>query len=107
MRSCGVNWNTSTISSVPRVTRPREPFNTECLVGLRQANLPLCSRALDASALRGASAAITTADQNVMGLALRHPCCNDTNIVHELHPHASVRIRILAIEIDCARASIE
>ena len=96
MRSCGVNWNTSTISSLPRVTRPREPFNTQCLVGL-----------LDASALRGASAAITTADQNVMGLALRHPCCNDTNIVHELQPHASVRIRILAIEIDCARASIE
>ena len=88
------------IVTVPRVTRPRKPFKTKCLVCLRQADLPLCSRALDASALRGASVAITTAGPNVIGLALRHPCCHDTNtnLAPELHPHASVRNRILAIE---------
>ena len=61
---------------------------------------------LEARALRGARVAITTAEQNVVGLAHRDPYCHDTNtnLAHELHPQARFGKRILASELTWARS---
>mmetsp|Transcript_63498 Transcript_63498/g.168243 ORF Transcript_63498/g.168243 Transcript_63498/m.168243 type:complete len:352 (+) Transcript_63498:1029-2084(+) len=70
------------------------------LVCLGQTNLPRCSRVLDSSPLRGPCATVTTADKNMVSLALSHASSNNTNtnLAHKLHTHASVGIRILAVE---------
>ena len=97
------------IVTVPRVTQPRESFNTKCLVCLRQADLPLCSRALDASAFRGASVAVTTAGQNVVALRfVTHAATTPTPTLHTsstLTP--AIGFAFLLSKINGARSSIE
>mmetsp|Transcript_62362 Transcript_62362/g.174233 ORF Transcript_62362/g.174233 Transcript_62362/m.174233 type:complete len:1082 (+) Transcript_62362:2016-5261(+) len=79
---------------------PTEAVQHQGLVRLREADFPRGAGVLDARPLRRAGAAVAPADEDVVGLALRHAGGDDADadLAHELHADGSLGVRVLEVE---------